>query len=72
LGTPLRKGIPDENFAGKIEKLTKSADTVLIVVNRDYQFPKGLIEKEMSKLYKLDSPVSFAYFKIYRFARNKN
>ncbi|MHC5594479.1 MAG: glycosyltransferase family 39 protein [Nostoc sp.] len=72
LGTPLRKGIPDENFAGKIEKLTKSADKVLIVVNRDYQFPKGLIEKEMSKLYKLDSPVSFAYFKIYRFARNKN
>ncbi len=72
LGVPLRKGITDKNFAGKIEKLTNSAETVLIVVNRDHLFPKGLIEKEMSDLYKLDSQVNFTYFKIYRFPKKKN
>jgi uncharacterized membrane protein len=72
LGGPLRKGISDGNFAEKIEKLTSSAETVLIVTNRDHLFPKGLIEKEMSDLYKLDSQVSFTYFKIYRFPKKKN
>ncbi|MBD2562930.1 MULTISPECIES: glycosyltransferase family 39 protein [Nostoc] len=72
LGNQLRKGITDENFAEKIEKLTNSADTVLIVVNREHLFPKGLIEKEMSDLYNLDSQVNFTYFKIYRFPKKKN
>ncbi|MEH2458317.1 MAG: glycosyltransferase family 39 protein [Nostoc sp.] len=72
LGDQLRKGIKVENFAEKIEKLTNSADIVLLVVNRDYLFPKELIEKEMSDLYSLDSQVNFAYFKIYRFPRKKN
>ncbi|MEH1932598.1 MAG: glycosyltransferase family 39 protein [Nostoc sp.] len=72
LGDELKKGIKNENFAGKIEKLTNRADTVLIVVNRDYLFPKGLIEKEMSDLYNLDSQVNFTYFKIYRFPRKRN
>ncbi|MEH1940686.1 MAG: glycosyltransferase family 39 protein [Nostoc sp.] len=72
LGNPLRKGITDGNFAEKIEKLTNSADIVFIVVNREHLFPKGLIEKEMSNLYNLDSQVNFAYFKIYRFPRKKN
>ncbi|MBN3872944.1 glycosyltransferase family 39 protein [Nostoc sp. JL33] len=71
LGDQLKKGITNENMAGKIQKLTNSADTVLIVVNRDYLFPKGLIEKEMSNLYNLDSEVSFAYFKIYRFPKKR-
>ncbi len=72
LGDKLKKGITNENFAGEIQKLTNNADTVLIVVNRDYLFPKGVIEKGMSDLYKLDSEVSFAYFKIYRFPRKRN
>ncbi|MEH1852488.1 MAG: glycosyltransferase family 39 protein [Nostoc sp.] len=72
LGVPLRKGIPNENFAEDIEKLTNNKNTVLLTINRDYQFPKGLIEREMSKLYKLDSQVDFAYFKIYRFVKKKN
>ncbi len=62
----------DENFAEKIEKLTKSADTVLTVVNHDQLFPKRLIQKEMNDLYNLDSQVNFTYFKIYRFSRKKN
>ncbi|MDF5738904.1 MULTISPECIES: glycosyltransferase family 39 protein [unclassified Nostoc] len=72
LGDRLRKGITNENFAEKIEKLTNSMDTVLVTVNRDYQFPQGLIEREMSDLYKLDSQVNFAYFKIYRFTKKSN
>ncbi|MHC5832112.1 MAG: hypothetical protein ACYT04_93075, partial [Nostoc sp.] len=72
LGDRLRKGVKIENFAEEIEKLTNSADIVLIVVNRDYLFPKELIQKEMSDLYELDSQVNFAYFKIYRFPRKKN
>ncbi|MBN3925776.1 MAG: glycosyltransferase family 39 protein [Nostoc sp. NMS4] len=72
LGDPLRKGIIEEHFAERIEKLTNNADTVLIVVNRDHLFGKGLIEKQMSDLYKLDSKVNFTYFKIYRFPRKKN
>lgn len=72
LGNQLRKGITDENFAEKIEKLTNSADIVLLVVNREHLFPKGLIQKEMSDLYNLDSQVNFTYFKIYRFPRKKN
>ncbi|MEH2323841.1 MAG: hypothetical protein V7K32_09745 [Nostoc sp.] len=71
-GNKLRKGITDENFAEKIENLTNRADTVLIVVNRKHLFPKGLIEKEMSQLYKLDSQVNFPYFKISRFSRKIN
>ncbi|MHC5727657.1 MAG: hypothetical protein ACYTXY_26735, partial [Nostoc sp.] len=62
----------NENFAGDIQKLTNNVDTVLLVVNRDYLFSKELIEKQMSDLYKLDSEVSFAYFKIYRFPRKRN
>ncbi|BBD68285.1 hypothetical protein NIES4072_44030 [Nostoc commune NIES-4072] len=69
LGNQLRKGITDENFAEKIENLTNRADTVLMVVNREHLFPKGLIEKEMSDLYNLDSQVNFAYFKISRFIK---
>ncbi|WP_375506751.1 glycosyltransferase family 39 protein [uncultured Nostoc sp.] len=72
LGNQLRKGIIDENFAEKIGNLTNRADTVLIVVNREHLFPKGLIEKQMGKLYKLDSQVNFAYFKISRFSRKIN
>ncbi|MEH1917736.1 glycosyltransferase family 39 protein [Nostoc sp.] len=72
LGDPLRLGITVENFAEKIEKLTNSADIVLLVVNREHLFSKGLIEKQMSDLYNLDSQVNFTYFKIYRFPRKKN
>lgn len=72
LGDQLKKGITDENFAEKIEKLTNSADTVFIVINREHLFPKGLIEKQMSDLYNLDSQANFAYFKIYRFPRKKS
>ena len=68
-GNELRKGINDKNFAGKIETLTNRADTVLIIVNREHLFPKGLIQKEMSNLYNLDSQVNFAYFKISRFIK---
>ncbi|MEH1870796.1 glycosyltransferase family 39 protein [Nostoc sp.] len=71
-GNPLRKGINDENFAEKIDNLTNRADTVLIVVNREHLFPKGLIEKDMTKLYKLDSQVNFPYFKISRFSKKIN
>jgi len=72
LGDRLKKEVPNENFAEDIEKLTNNKDTVLLTINRDYQFPKGLIEREMSSLYKLDSQVDFAYFKIYRFVKKKN
>ncbi|MCL6754807.1 glycosyltransferase family 39 protein [Nostoc sp. CCCryo 231-06] len=68
-GNELRKGIADQNFTGQIENLTNRADTVLMVVNREHLFAKGLIQKKMSDLYNLDSPVNFAYFKIYRFHR---
>jgi|GEM_PF-2188333 hypothetical protein len=71
-GNELRKGIADQNFAGQIENLTNRADTVLMVVNREHLFAKGLIQKKMSDLYNLDSPVNFAYFKIYRFHRKIN
>ncbi|MFN6487597.1 MULTISPECIES: glycosyltransferase family 39 protein [unclassified Nostoc] len=72
LGNQLRKGIVDEHFAEKIEQLTSNADIVLIVVNREHLFPKGLIEKQMSDLYNLDSQVNFTYFKIYRFPKKRN
>ncbi|MBN3952238.1 MAG: glycosyltransferase family 39 protein [Nostoc sp.] len=72
LGDQLVNRIKNENFAGDIQKLTNNVDTVLLVVNRDYLFSKELIEKQMSDLYKLDSEVSFAYFKIYRFPRKRN
>ncbi|WP_373528812.1 hypothetical protein [Nostoc sp.] len=49
-----------------------SADIVLLAVTRDYLLPKGVIERETSSLYNLDSKVSFAYFKIYRLIRKKN
>ncbi|MCC5661550.1 hypothetical protein LC608_32315 [Nostoc sp. XA010] len=71
-GNEFRKGINDEKFAEKIDNLTNHADTVLIVVNREHLFPKGLIEKEMSDLYNLDSQVNFAYFKISRFLKKIN
>ncbi|MEH2056325.1 MAG: glycosyltransferase family 39 protein [Nostoc sp.] len=72
LGNQLRKGITNGSLGEKIEKLTNNADIVFIVVNREHLFPKGLIEKQMSDLYNLDSEVSFPYFKIYRFPRKKN
>lgn len=71
LGYELKNGIND-NFAGEIEKLTNSADIVLLAVTRDYVLPKGAIERETSSLYNLDSKVSFTYFKIYRLIRKKN
>ncbi|MEH1782520.1 MAG: glycosyltransferase family 39 protein [Nostoc sp.] len=72
LGDRLKEGILNKNFAEEIEKLTNNKHTVLLAINRDYQFPQGLVEREMSRLYNLDSQVDFAYFKIYRFVKKKN
>lgn len=55
-------------FAQKVRNITKKADEVILVINREYLFaPKGLIPREMGKLYQLDSQVKFNYFTLYRF-----
>lgn len=55
-------------FAQKVRNITKNADEVVLVINREYLFaPKGLIAREMGKLYKLNSRVNFNYFTLYRF-----
>ena len=70
-----RKFYKTENFtAEKVRNLTSNADTVFIVVNREfYLHKKGLtdIEGKMNDLYDLNSKVDFLYFNIYRFTRKE-
>ena len=66
------RGLNQENFtAEKVRELTSNANTVFILVNREfYRIPQELLVGEMSNLYLLESEVDFPYFHVYRYRLN--
>ncbi|MDZ8183968.1 MAG: glycosyltransferase family 39 protein [Nostoc sp. ChiSLP02] len=72
LANKLKKSTLKGTLAKEVQKVTNNADVVLFAVNREHLFGKGLIEKQMSALYKVDEQVSFPYINIYRFSKKKN
>jgi len=72
-----RKHILDKtmgvNLAKKVGKLSNNAETVFLIINREFYWSKeGYNIREMSDLYTLKSKVNFPNFTIYRFRKNKN
>jgi uncharacterized membrane protein len=72
-----RKHILDKtsgaNLAEKVRKLSDNAETVFLIINREFYWSKeGNNIREMSDLYTLKSKVNFPYFTIYSFTKNKN
>ena len=62
--------VSGEHIALKINQLTASAPTVLVIVNNEFYWQKRektTVKKALRKLYTLDSQVSFPNFTIYRF-----
>lgn len=61
------------NLAEKVGKLSKNAETVFLIINREFYWSKdGKNIREMSDLYTLKSKVKFPNFTIYRFTKSKN
>ncbi|MBD2563788.1 MULTISPECIES: glycosyltransferase family 39 protein [Nostoc] len=70
--TYLTKTVKGKNMAEKVSILTKNADTVFVVVNREFDWElKDVFKKEMSYLYKLEDQADWPYMKIYRFTKKK-
>ena len=62
--------ISGEHLALKINQLTASAPTILVIVNNEFFWQKRekmTVKKALQKLYTLDSKVLFPNFTIYRF-----
>ena len=66
------KTLDGKNMAEKISKITNNADTVIVIINREFSWaPKAIFKKEMSYLYNLEDQADWPYMKIYRFTRKK-
>ncbi|MDZ8188234.1 MAG: glycosyltransferase family 39 protein [Nostoc sp. ChiSLP02] len=64
--------ISGNNLAEKINKATDNANTVFILLNRDYSWErKDSFKPEMIQLYNLENEESWRYIKLYRFTRKK-
>ncbi|MEH1903670.1 MAG: glycosyltransferase family 39 protein [Nostoc sp.] len=61
-----------KNKAEKVSTITKNADTVFVIVNREFLWKlKDVFKTEMSNLYNLEDETNWPYMKIYRFTRKK-
>ncbi|MCC5646065.1 glycosyltransferase family 39 protein [Nostoc sp. CHAB 5824] len=66
------KTVDGNNLAEKVSRITKNADTVFVIVNREFYWEsKDIFKKEMSYLYNLEEQADWPYMKIYRFTRKK-
>ncbi|MEH1939224.1 MAG: glycosyltransferase family 39 protein [Nostoc sp.] len=66
------KTVNGKNLAEKVSIMTKNADTVFLIVNREFNWKlKDVFKKEMSDLYNLQDEADWPYMKIYRFTRKK-
>ncbi|MFN6482086.1 MULTISPECIES: glycosyltransferase family 39 protein [unclassified Nostoc] len=66
------KTINGKNLAEKVNTITQNANTVFVIINREFYWKlKDVFKTEMSDLYNLQNEASWPYMKIYRFARKK-
>ncbi|PHM06676.1 hypothetical protein [Nostoc sp. 'Peltigera malacea cyanobiont' DB3992] len=66
------KTVNGKNLAEKVSTMTKNADTVFVIINREFNWKmKDVFQREMSDLYNLEDEVDWPYIKIYRFTRKK-
>ncbi|MEH2419530.1 MAG: glycosyltransferase family 39 protein [Nostoc sp.] len=66
------KTVKGKNLAEKVSTMTKNADPVFVIVNREFDWElKDIFKREMSDLYKLEDEADWPYMKIYRFTRKK-
>ncbi|MHC5736996.1 glycosyltransferase family 39 protein [Nostoc sp.] len=66
------KTVKGKNLAEKASTMTKNADTIFVIINREFYWKfKDVFKTEMSDLYKLEEEVDWPYMKIYRFTRKK-
>lgn len=57
-------------FPQRVRQTTGGSEEVIIAANREHFLgPPGLIEREMSSVYRLERTVSFRYFKVYHFSK---
>ncbi|MEH1832400.1 MAG: glycosyltransferase family 39 protein [Nostoc sp.] len=66
------KTVKGKNLPEKLSTMTKNADTVFVIVNREFDWElKDVFKREMSDLYNLKDEADWPYMKIYRFTRKK-
>ncbi|MEH2418068.1 MAG: hypothetical protein V7K12_23090 [Nostoc sp.] len=66
------KTVNGKNLAEKVSTMTKKADPVFVIINREFNWKmKDVFQREMSDLYNLEDEADWAYIKIYRFTRKK-
>jgi uncharacterized membrane protein len=61
-----------KNIGEKVNIATKNADTVYVIINREFSWEfKDVFKVEMNDLYKLEGEKDWNYIKIYKFTRRK-
>ncbi|MEH1906705.1 glycosyltransferase family 39 protein [Nostoc sp.] len=66
------KTVNGKNMAEKVSTMTKNADSVFVIINREFNWKlKDIFKREMSDLYNLEDEADWSYMKIYRFTRKK-
>jgi len=64
--------VKGKNLGEKIQTATNNANTVFLIVNREFYWKlKDEFKKEMSELYTLEDEKNWRYVKIYRFVSKK-
>jgi uncharacterized membrane protein len=66
------KTVNGKNMAEKISTVTNNADSVFVIINREFNWKlNDIFKKEIGYLYNLESESDWPYMKIYKFTRKK-